>query len=87
MVADFLQMQVHGLAVGARHDDRGGLAKRRANRPEEVGRVEPQVARRRRPRAGLRPHPSQLVLLTDARFVLKPDFDSFAVSFRRRDSA
>jgi len=29
----------------------------------------------------------EFVLLTDARFVLKPDFDSFTVCFRRRDSA
>ena len=29
----------------------------------------------------------EFVLLTDARFVLKPDFDSFAGCFRGRDSA
>ncbi len=35
--ADFLQVQVHRLGIGVRHDHRGADAARRADRAEQVG--------------------------------------------------
>ena len=69
---DFIEMQLHRLGVALGQDQADRLAFFRA---DDVGRGGALVARRRGPRSPLGPLPNQAVLLADARFVLKPDFD------------
>ena len=66
------QMQRHGFGIAEGQDQPGGLALFRANRAEDVGRFRPLVFRRRWPCPAPRPAPRDLVLLTDAGFVLEP---------------
>ena len=67
------EMQRHGLGIAKRQDQPGALAKLRANRAEDVGRLGPLVLRRRRAGSSSGPAPRDLVLLADAGFVLEPD--------------
>lgn len=66
------QMQGHGFGIAEGQDQPCALAVIRADRAEDVGRFRPLVlwCRWTRPASG--PTPRDLVLLTDARFVLEP---------------
>jgi len=56
-------MDLHGLGIGARHDDRRTGAAFRADGAEQVGRLGAQVLGHRRPAAAARPAPGARVLL------------------------
>ena len=66
---------LHRLAVGKRQRQRRALALGRADGAEEIGALVALVCGLSRPRSSPRPLPHKAVLLTDARLVLKPDFD------------
>src|ERR1700747_801487 len=69
-----------------RHDQRRGLALRRADCTKQIGRGEAEIFWRHRPAAGLPPYPGQAVLLANASLVLKPYLDSRTGRLHRRDS-
>src|SRR5271166_3354587 len=73
-------MQGHGLAVAGGKNEPGAFSFGRADRPENIGRRRPLVARRRRPRSSSRPSAGDLVLLPDPGFVLEPNLYRFAAS-------
>jgi hypothetical protein len=74
ILGDFIEMQLHRLGVALGQDQADRLAFPWADRAEDVGRGGALVARRRGPRPALCPTASDLVLLSDARFVGEPDF-------------
>ena len=71
--ADFLEMGLHGLGIGIGHDQTGGLALGRADGAEDPSPLRTLVLRCARAGAALCPAPGELVLLSNARFVLPPD--------------
>jgi hypothetical protein len=79
------QMQRHRLGRAARQHQAGGLASRRADRAEDVGRGRPQIPWRRGPRAAFGPTACDLVLLADARLIGKPDLERLASGLVGRD--
>ena len=68
------QMLVHGMRIAPRHDEGCGLAKLRAYRTEDIRRPCPLIVGSRWPCSPFRPSPGDLVLLTDAGFILEPNF-------------
>ena len=72
--ADFLQMRIHRLGVGVGHDHGRADAALWADGPENVGGNVPVVAHHQRARADRRPYEGVSAFLTDAGFVLEPDF-------------
>ena len=66
------KVQSHGFGVAEGQDEPCALAVFRADRAEDVGRFRPLVFRCRRPGSASRPAPRDLVLLTNAGFVLEP---------------
>ena len=70
---DLCQVEVHGLGVASGHDERRALAVLGTDRAEDISRGGSLVFRRARARAALGPATRDLVLLTDARLVGKPD--------------
>ena len=79
ILGDFIEMQLHRLGVAPRQDQADRLAFFRADRAEDVGRGGALVPQRRGPRPALCPTASDLVLLSDARFVGEPDFYSAGI--------
>jgi hypothetical protein len=63
-------VQRHGLGVAGRKDEAGRLAKRGTDGAEDIGRGCSLVLQGKRSRAAFRPASRDLVLLTDAGFVL-----------------
>src|SRR5689334_23373326 len=72
------QMLVHCMRIAPWHDERGGLAKFRADRTEDIGGACPLIMGGRGPCPSFGPPPGDLVLLADAGLVLEPDFYSLA---------
>ena len=72
--ADFLQMRVHRLGVGVGHDHGRADAPLRADGAENVGGDVPVVAHHQGAGADRRPDVGVSAFLTDAGFVLEPDF-------------
>ena len=70
---DLVEMALHGVRVGPRHDDRRPGAARRADRAEEIGRAGAQVLGRPGPTAPPGPAPGQRVLLAEPHLVLEPE--------------
>lgn len=77
--ADFSEVQVEGVGIGARQDQGCTGAALGTGGAEDIGPVIAPVAGRTRSRALLRPNPGQRALLADASFVLEPDFERLAV--------
>ncbi len=75
---DFIEMKLHGGGVGEGQGERRALAAGRADRAEEIGVFITLIGRLAWPRAALGPLPNKAVLLADASFILKPDFDRSA---------
>ena len=73
-LADFLEMQVHRFGVAEGQNERRAFAVVGADRAENIGRGGALILRGRWPRSPLGPTARDLVLLTDARLVGKPDF-------------
>jgi hypothetical protein len=86
--ADLGEMQGHGFGIGGWQDKRGGDAAPRTDGAEDVSPFVALIAWRAGPRSALSPDAGQPPMLTDARFVLEPDFDRLvlgAVGELRRD--
>lgn len=77
--ADFSEVQVEGVGIGARQDQGGTGAALGTGGAEDVGPVIAPVAGCTRSRALLRPNPGQRALLADPSFVLEPDFERLGV--------
>jgi hypothetical protein len=67
-------MEVHRLCVASWHDERRALAVLGTDRAEDIGRGGSLVFRGARARPALGPAAGDLVLLSNARLVGKPDF-------------
>src|SRR6202163_2932461 len=78
-LGDLDEMQVHRLGIAGGQDQSCTLALFRADGTEDVGRGGSLITGRTGTRAALRPAASNLVLLTDTRFVREPDFYLVAV--------
>jgi hypothetical protein len=78
LFADFSQMKRKCFGVGVWQDESGRGTARRTSRTEEIGPFVAQIARRAGTRSSLRPNPRQRALLTNASFVLEPDFQWLA---------
>ena len=76
--ADFGQVQRQHFGVGVRQDESGRRTARRTDGAEDVGPFVTAVAWGARPGSPPRPDAGQRTLLSDTRFVLKPDFDRLA---------
>jgi hypothetical protein len=70
---DFRQMQVHRLGIAGRQDQGSSFSLLRADGAEDVGRGGALIPRSARASAALRPPAGDLVLLTNARFIRKPN--------------
>ena len=86
LAADLAEVMVHRDGIADRHDQCCCFALRRADRTKHIGRGKAEVLRRRRPAAGLPPHPGQAVFLADASLILKPYLDSHSAWLGRPDS-
>src|ERR1700760_2894606 len=84
-LGDLGQMQVHRCGVAAWQNEGGTFALSRTDRAEYIGRGGALIARRRWPGAALGPAPGDLVLLSDARFVLEPQLYWLACGLVLRD--
>ena len=80
---DLLEMQLHRLSVAKWQNQTGRLAKRGTDRSEDIGRGGSLILQGERSRAAFGPAPRDLVLLTDAGFVLEPQLER--LSGGRRD--
>jgi hypothetical protein len=81
---DLLEVRVHPLSVGGRHDDRGALAQSRADRTIQIGGVMTGIAHHGGPRATPGPDVGMPTLLPDPGFILKPDLNRFALGSVRQ---
>src|SRR5689334_264114 len=84
---DLIKMMLHGLRVGARHDNRRSGAALGTDRAEPIGRFGAQVSQGSWPAAAPCPAPCARVFLAEAHLVLKPDFYRRFRSELRRDLA
>ncbi len=75
---DLLEVQRHGLCVAGRQDETGRLAECGTDRAENIGRGRSLILQGERSRAAFRPASRDFVLLTDAGFVLEPEFEWLA---------
>jgi hypothetical protein len=75
LARNFLDVELHHPGIDAREGQRGALAFGRADRAKEIGVFVALVSGLTRSRSSPRPLPNKTVLLSDARFVLEPDFD------------
>ena len=75
MARDFLEMQLHHLGVGVGERQRGAFALGRTDRAEEIGVLVALIGGLAWARSTTRPLAHEAVLLTNAGFVLEPDFD------------
>ena len=84
---DLLEVQRHRLGVAGREDETGRLAERGTDGAEDIGRGGSLILQGKRPRAAFCPASRDLVLLTDAGFVLEPDLERLAAGRgdRRQD--
>ena len=82
-LGDFREVQVHRLGVAGRQDQGRALALFWADGTEDIGGGGALVTGRAWARATLRPAAGDLVLLSDTRLVLEPDFYLVAVNLLR----
>ena len=84
---DLLEVERHGLGVAGREDETGRLAERGTDRAEDIGRGGSLILQGKRSRAAFRPASRDLVFLTDAGFILEPEFEWLAAGRgdRRQD--
>lgn len=75
---NLLQMQLHGLSVAKRQDETSRFAECGTDGAEDIGRGGPLILQGKGSRAAFGPASRDLVLLTDAGFVLEPDFERLA---------
>ena len=84
---DLLKVQRHGLGVAGREDEAGRLAERGTDGAENIGGGGSLILQGKRSRAAFRPASRDLVFLTDAGFILEPEFEGLAAGRgdRRQD--
>jgi hypothetical protein len=75
---DLGEVVVHRGGIGEGHNEAGGSAAGRADRPEDVGPLVAGVARRPWSGSASGPDPGERALLADARLVLEPDLERLA---------
>src|ERR1700678_1628025 len=75
---DLLEVQRHGLGVAGWEDETCRLAERGTDGAEDIGRGGSLIPQGKRARAAFRPASRDLVFLTDARFILEPEFEWLA---------
>lgn len=75
LLANFGKMRGESFGVGLWQDERGGDLALWTGGAEDIGPFVALIARRAGARSALRPNSGQRALLTDARFVLEPDFE------------
>lgn len=75
VATDFVEMQLHGLRVGARQHQAGALAEPGTDGAEQVGVFVALVGRQARARAGSGPDAGAAILLAEPGLVLEPDLD------------
>ena len=80
-------MERHGLGVAGWEDETGRLAERGTDGAENIGGGGSLILQGKRSRAAFRPASRDLVFLTDAGFVLEPEFEWLAAGRgdRRQD--
>ena len=71
---DLVEVMLHGLRVGARHDHGRAGAAFGADRAEQIGRLGAQVGNSAWPYAAPCPAPRARVFLAEPHLILKPDF-------------
>jgi hypothetical protein len=76
--ADLVQMCLHGPGIGLWHHHGRSLCAGRADRAEQIGVLITLVGGLTRPRSFASPLPNKTVLLSQARFILKPNLDRLA---------
>ena len=82
--ADGLQVHLHHLGVGPGQDQGARFAGQRVDRPVEIDPFVLILQRSNGPRPASRPNVGQASFLSEAAFVLEPDFDRL-VRVRRLD--
>src|SRR5271170_2661568 len=75
---DLLEVERHGLGVAGWEDETGRLAERGTDGAEDIGRGGSLILQGKRSRAAFRPASRDLILLTNAGFVLEPEFEWLA---------
>src|ERR1700731_5336924 len=75
---DLLEVERHGLGVAGGEDETGRRAERRTDGAENIGGGGSLTLHGKRSRASFRPASRDLVFLTDAGFVLEPEFEWLA---------
>ena len=73
--ADLVDVLLHGVGVGVRHDEGDAGIASGTNRTEQIGVFVALVLRLARSRALLRPLVDEAVLLSDAHLILEPHLD------------
>src|SRR3984893_7055479 len=72
---DLLEVERHGDGVAGWEDETGRLAERGTDGAENIGGGGSLILQGKRSRAAFRPASRDLVFLTDAGFVLEPEFE------------
>jgi len=88
--ADLLEMRLHGVGIGKRHDQRGAGSASRADGAEDIDTLVALVPQLPRSASGSGPSPHQTVLLTQAQFILPPKLHrgiGRQMPYRRRQRA
>src|SRR5580658_6222758 len=85
---DLLEVERHGLGVAGWDDETGRLAERGTDGAENIGGGGSLILQGKRARAAFRPASRDLVFLTDAGFILEPEFEWLAAGRgdRRQDA-
>ena len=78
LAADFDEVSVHGMGVGARHDQSGPHAARRTDGPEDIGALITLIAHGARACAFFAPDIGERPFLAYAGFILNPDFEALS---------
>ena len=78
LAADFDEVSVHGMGVGAGHDQRRAHAARRTDGSKDIGAFIPLIAHSARARAFFAPDIGERPFLAYAGFILNPDFEGLA---------
>lgn len=73
--ADLIKMQLHSFSVGLRQDESRACPSFGADGPEQIGVVIALIGWQAWPGSLLCPDAYLTVLLSNARFILEPDFD------------
>ena len=79
LFADFVEVQLHGLGISSWQDQSSTYTTLWADGPEQVGVFVALISREARSCPLPCPNTSSPILLTDPRFILKPQFYLFAL--------